>query len=124
MTEEISRNGNPELGRREDSMSRVIRRVSLLSRHTPTGAVKHSYFTGFKEDADGNIRLDHSRPIPTPTSLAIVTFGEHEFNLIHLDAEGREMTDTFHASVDDALEQALLEFMVQPEDWKVVSEPY
>jgi hypothetical protein len=104
-------------------MSRVIRRVTLLPRHVPTGAVKHGYFSGFIKDAAG-IRLDHSNPIPPPVALAIVTFGDREFNLIHLDGEGREMTDTFHESLDDALEQGLREFTIQPGDWDVVSEPY
>ena len=102
-------------------MSRVVRRVTLLPRHVPTGAVKH--FSGIIEDTDG-VRLDRSNPIAPPVSLAIVSFGEREYNLIHLDGEGRELTDTFHESVDDALEQGRREFMVQPEDWDVVSESY
>ena len=102
-------------------MSRVIRRVTLLWHHVPTGAVKH--FSGILEDADG-VRLDRSKPIPPPVSLAIVRFGEREFNMIHLDGEGHEMTDTFHESVDDALEQGRIEFMISSDDWDVVSEPY
>lgn len=105
-------------------MSRVIRRVTLLPRHVPTGAVKHSIFSGFIEDADGRVRLDHSNPLPPPVSLAIVTFSDGEFNLIHLDGNGNEMTDTFHESLDDALAQGLREFTIQPGDWEVVSEPY
>ncbi len=104
-------------------MSRVIRRVILLPRHVATGAVKQSYFSGFIEDAHG-VRLDHSNPVPPPVALAIVTFGEREFNLIHLDGEGRELTDTRHESLDDALAQGLRESTIQPADWDVVSEPY
>jgi hypothetical protein len=105
-------------------MGRVIRRVTLLPRHAPTGAVKHSRFSGFVEDESGGLRLDHSNPLPPPASLAIVTYGAGQFNLIHLDANGRDLTDTFHESVDDALEQASFEFTVQPDEWTVVSEPY
>ena len=105
-------------------MSRVIRRVRLSVRHVPTGAVRHSRFSGFIEGADGGIRLDHSDAIPPPVSLAIVTFGERQFNLIHLDAEGRELTDTFHKSLEDALAEGVREFTIQPDEWDLVSEPY
>jgi hypothetical protein len=105
-------------------MSRVIRRVTLLPHHVPTGAVRHSVFSGLIEDEDG-VRLDRSNPrLPPPVSLAIVTFSDSEFNLIHLDGNGSEITDTFHESLDDALAQGLREFTIQPGDWDVVSEPY
>jgi len=54
----------------------------------------------------------------------IVEFAQGEYNLIHLDKNGGEMTDTFHDSVEDALRQAEFEFLVKPEDWATVEEPY
>ena len=101
-------------------MASVVRRVLLLPRHAATGAVKHSRFIIENDTID----FDRKVPIPAPAALAIVAFGDREFNVIHLDAEGRELTDTGHESLEEAIEQGRLEFLVQPEDWTVVYEPY
>jgi hypothetical protein len=54
----------------------------------------------------------------------LIEFGPGEYNLIHLDENGDEMTDTFHESIEDALSQADFEFRIKPSDWVAVEEPY
>ena len=57
--------------------------------------------------------------IARPAALAIV--GEPDggagFLLLYLDELGEEVTDTWHASVGDAMEQARFEFSVSSDEW-------
>jgi len=39
---------------------------------------------------------------------------------LYLDAEGNELTDTFHDTLDGALAQAEFEFGAKPNEWEVV----
>jgi hypothetical protein len=54
----------------------------------------------------------------------VVRFGTDEYNLIHIDEEGKEIADTFHTSIEDALKQAELEFTIGPDEWLTVDEVY
>jgi hypothetical protein len=57
--------------------------------------------------------------LPTPSSLAIASYpGEDGYYLFYLDPSGEELTDTFHDSVDAAMQQAEWEFGVRPEEWQ------
>jgi hypothetical protein len=38
--------------------------------------------------------------------------------LIYLDAEGGEITDTFHDSLQGAMDQAEWEYLVKKSDWR------
>jgi len=51
-------------------------------------------------------------------SLAIATYpGDAGYYLFYCDADGQELTDTWHETEDDALGQAEFEFRVQPHEW-------
>lgn len=93
----------------EANGARIMRRVTLGLTHRMTGNARH-YLT--------------DQPLSRPFALMIVAFGPREYNLIHLDKAGREMTDTFHESIEDAYSQAEFEFLVKPEDWSIVEEAY
>ena len=83
--------------------------VSLGPSHQPTGRTKHQY--GLPADYNP---VD----VPTPRSLRIVRLESEEgYYLLYCDAQGVDLTDTFHESVEDAMAQAELEFTVRPEDW-------
>jgi hypothetical protein len=50
--------------------------------------------------------------------LRIVQYdGGAGYYLMYVDNEGRELTDTWHESLDAAMAQATWEFRVEPEDW-------
>lgn len=87
----------------------IVRRVTLGVGHLRTGNVRHY----------GGGKL-----LSTPMSLMVVEFGPGQYNLIHLDEDGQEMTDTFHESVTDALSQAEIEFRVKPTEWRTTEEAY
>lgn len=55
-------------------------------------------------------------PVPRPAKLQIVRF-DCEVYLLHLDAEGNELTDTCHDSIEAAVRQADFEFDVRADDW-------
>jgi len=88
---------------------RVIAEVTLLDRHEPTDVTRHFY--GWADSC--------GTPVPRPVFLQLVSYpgDEPRVYLFHCDAEGDEMTDILHDSVDDALAQAQAEFGVQPNEW-------
>ena len=43
------------------------------------------------------------------------------FYLLYFDANGDEMTDTYHDSIEDAMAQADFEFEVRPDEWESVT---
>jgi hypothetical protein len=44
--------------------------------------------------------------------------GQDGFFLLYCDESGEEMTDTWHRTLDDALDQAEFEFTVQRHEWE------
>ncbi len=86
----------------------ILRRIRLGPAHQPTGATRHYW---------GNIEL------PPPHELQIVRYpGDKGFYLLHLDENGEWQSDTYHDTLEDALEQAWREFRVRPEEWEIVGE--
>jgi hypothetical protein len=84
---------------------KVMRSVTLGPHHVPTGKTRH--YLG-------------SEPISPPSLLRIVQYeGDPGFYLLHFDADGNELTDTYHDSMDDALEQADWEFQIKPHEWEL-----
>lgn len=84
----------------EDPM--VLARVRLSDKHQPTGRTKH--FLGL---GSGQVE------IPTPVELRITQYaGTDGFYLFYCDDDGTELTDTFHDTASDALDQAEWEFNV------------
>ncbi len=85
----------------------VLQRVTLGMRHEPTGKTRHYH---------GAVLL------PSPTELRIVKYPEDAgFYLLHFDAEGAELTDTYHDTLEDAQAQAEWEFQIAPAEWEVIS---
>ena len=87
-------------------------RVALdPARHRPTGGTQHFY--------GSPLEPEKQVPVPIPAALRIVQYdSEDAFYLLYLDADGNELTDTWHASLDDAKEQARSEFQVAPTEWR------
>jgi hypothetical protein len=70
---------------------------------------------------DAHGRTKHTingAPAPTPRML-IISAAETDSGvyLLYCDENGKEFTDTYHASVDEALKQAEWEFDVSPGSW-------
>jgi hypothetical protein len=81
----------------------VLHEIVLDARHGATGATRH-----FRD----------GRLLPPPSKLQIVRFpGDDAVHLVHLDPNDCEQTDTWHESVEDAREQARLEFGVEGKHW-------
>lgn len=58
--------------------------------------------------------------VPSPHELRIVRLSpDPGVLLLHLDQLGLELTDTWHQSVEDAMEQARLEFGIVPLEWQL-----
>jgi hypothetical protein len=84
----------------------VLRRIRLGSAHKATGKTRH--YLGAQE-------------LPTPGELWIVAYPDDVgYYLLYLDGDGKELTDTYHDTLDRALQQAEWEFQVSPHEWEVV----
>jgi hypothetical protein len=84
----------------------AIKKVVLTGHHLRPGRTKHTL-----ADSQGQ------REFPPFTSLEIAQFaGDSGYYLLHL-CENGQGTDTWHATLDDALHQAEYEFEVKPEEW-------
>jgi hypothetical protein len=85
----------------------VLKQIVLDAKHTPTGKTKHS---------SGNEEL------PPAAMLQIVKYEDVEgFYLLYLDADGNELTDTFHDTLERAFAQAEWEYRVKPNEWETVN---
>ena len=83
----------------------ILRRVRLSPRHRPTGRTQHHH---------GGV------PIPPPSQLVIAQLPPDQgYYLLYLDLQGRELTDTYHETLDRAMAQAQWEFSVEPGEWTV-----
>jgi hypothetical protein len=81
----------------------VVRQVVLTGSHRPTGRTRH--YRGSTE-------------LPAPSTLRIIQLPPASgYYLLYLDREERELTDTYHDTLDDAMAQAEWEFSVRPEEW-------
>ena len=87
----------------------IIRIVQLGVQHTDTGKTSH---------------FRHGKRLGLPTILKIVQYkGESGFLLVRYDESRAEMTDTFHESIELALEQAEWEYGVKPTEWIIPTLP-
>jgi hypothetical protein len=67
------------------------------------------------------IHRRHGAIVPEPAVLEIIQYsGDAGFYLIHFSADGVELTDTYHDTVAEALEQANYEFGCTREQWMEV----
>jgi hypothetical protein len=84
-------------------MERVHCIVELTNRHTVTGRTIHRH---------GDTVL------PPPAVLKIVQYDDDGgYYLLRLSANGQEITDTLHDTINNAKEQARFEYQVSPNDW-------
>jgi hypothetical protein len=57
--------------------------------------------------------------MPIPTELRIVQYdGDKEVYLFYCDDAGRQMSDTLHDTVEEAMKQGEWEFAVRPDEWE------
>ncbi len=86
-----------------DAAEQIVRRVLLRPEHKRTENTKHT--------VNGIV-------VEPPTELRIIQFsGDPGFYLIHYDEAGKELTDTYHESCAQAMEQADFEFGIANADW-------
>ena len=85
----------------------VIAFVNLLPKHVRTGRTEHW--------AEGAIAA-------RPKTLQICHYdgARDAFYLFHLDKHQKVLTDTFHETIAEAMEQARFEFEINPDDWTMV----
>ena len=80
---------------------------SLSQRHRQSGNTRH---------------FSRGKVVPPPTRLVIAKYPDDAgCYLLHLDDRGKELTDTFHDSVEEALEQAEWEFRVSRTEWRLLT---
>jgi len=92
----------------------IHRRILLKHHHTPTGKTHHT--VGLWSEDEGLIR---GKELPNPSELLIAQIEPDEgYYLLYLDNEGREITDTYHSSLEEALAQAEWEFGVKTDEWQ------
>ena len=85
----------------------ILRRMQLSSLYPPTGKTHH--YLG-------------SEALPPPSELRIVKYlDDPGFYLFYCDNSGRELTDTYHDTLEGAMAQAEWEFGVKANDWEVVT---
>ena len=88
---------------------RILRRVRLGPAPQPTGATRH-YMGGVE--------------LPPPHKLEIAQYpGDAGYYLFYLDEWGECQTDTYHDTLEDALQQAWREFRVRPDEWESIADP-
>ena len=64
----------------------------------------------------------NSEEMKQPSELQIAKYEDDEgYYLLYVDKLGNEMNDTFHESMQDALEQAEWEFGIKKADWEVIN---
>ncbi len=85
----------------------IIGEIKLGPHHIPTGKTAH--YRGGSE-------------LPKPDHLKLVQYsGDPGYYLLYFDYEGNELTDTYHDTIESALDQANWEFRVKPEEWQMNS---
>lgn len=86
-----------------DAEYQIFWKVKISNLHKVTGKTRH--YSG-------------EELLPVPSELQIAQYpGDDGYYLFYLDADGQEMTDTFHDDVKGAMEQAEWEFEVKPSEW-------
>ena len=86
-------------------MSAIILKNVSLAVHEPTGRTRHTF---------GGVNVGRA------SSLRIIQYDDDPgFYLIHVDASGQEIADTYHETIEEAMTQAEWEYGVKPEEWQV-----
>jgi hypothetical protein len=86
----------------------ILKRTLLSPHHVPTGFTRHYLGNDLQ---------------PAPYELRIVRYsGDNGYYLLYLDSNGEEQNDTYHDTLERALEQARLEFSVREAEWEMCAE--
>jgi hypothetical protein len=85
-----------------------LRRIRLGQNHLPTGKTRHYLGGTFA---------------PVPCDLRIVKYANDQgFYLFYCNGDGVELTDTYHETLEAAMDQADWEFGIKEEEWEIVSD--
>jgi uncharacterized protein (TIRG00374 family) len=89
-----------------DPAMKVLKRVFLAAHHVETGKTR---------------RFVAGRPVPRPAALRIgYVEGQEGFHLLAYGDDDGLMTDAFHRTLEEAMEQAEEEYQVRPAEWEEV----
>jgi len=84
---------------------KALQRIVLRQSHARTGKTKH-----FKNGTE----------VQEPVELRIVKYpNDSGYYLFYCDENGKEITDTYHDSLDEAKSQAEWEFNVKSYEWDI-----
>ena len=89
---------------------RVVKTVGLGQLHKPTGHTRH-HVKGELATHFSELRIAKYEDVPG-------------YYLFYCDEQGNELTDTYHDTLEEAIEQARLEFNVRPDEWSDASTAY
>ena len=93
----------------------IHRTIALKPHHRPTGNTRHR--SGYLTEEGELIK---GPDLPAPHALTIAQLlPDRGYYLLYLDEAGQEITDTYHDSLEEALDQAKWEFTVEPDEWDV-----
>jgi hypothetical protein len=93
----------------------IYRKITLKPHHQTTGKTLHRSGT-ISQDGE----LIPGPELPAPHSLMIAQLSpDRGYYLLNLDEDGEEITDTYHDTLEQALDQAKWEFNVEPDEWDV-----
>jgi hypothetical protein len=86
----------------------IIQSINLSDAHKSTGKTKHYL---------------NNALLPVPSTLQIIKFPNDDgYYLIYLDANNREMTDTYHCTLQAAIDQAKMEFSIELDEWQITAD--
>jgi len=89
---------------------KLLFRIVLEPRHRQTGKTHHY----------GGLGQDRTL-MPPAHELRIGHYeGSEGYYLLYIDGSGSELTDTYHDTIEKAMEQAELEYQVKLQDWEKV----
>ncbi len=84
----------------------ILKSIVLGPHHLATGKTQH---------------YQKEQELPPASTLKIATYEDTEgFYLLYLDANGNELTDTFHDTIEEAFSQAEWEYNVKPDEWETI----
>jgi len=83
-----------------------------------TGATQH--LVGRTDN--GNLVADSELPAAHRVEIESGKAGDEGFCLNRYDVQGRFAGDTWHLTLEEAMEQAEFEFEIPPDGWEVVAE--
>ena len=92
------------------------RLYAFVKKQEQTPRVKH--YSGFPTELTGG--KDERMMFPWPHVLMIREDSDSSFLLYRYSKEGHPAGDTWHIDLDDAIDQAELEYEVSPTDWKAI----